>query len=362
MKEDSTGCLSVPAISDKQREQTPLKEQPGADQTGSVPVISLVESAGQTDTTNTHPHIIIANTRFGTWRERIEKIRRMFNKTLKSTGDRKAAKEAVAAEKKKLPGILWSDLFSRRGREGLTEHSGLLCADLDDLGESLPDVRAKLEKTPYLSAVFVSPTGEGLKAIFRVPADASKHLASFRAVERHVLDLTGIQIDQACKDVARVCFVSYDPSAYSNANACEIAPLPESPNAKPSRTPDGSTPDLAALQRIAVELVGEIQWGSQTRGFCTCPGKHLHTNGEGARDCEIHLDGAPTVHCFHHSCAEIRHKLNHELRSRIGKAESVNKQQPLHRGLNGEPGLTPSEWFSKRFPPLVGEYGDAVLE
>jgi P4 family phage/plasmid primase-like protien len=59
------------------------------------------------------------------------------------------------------------------------------------------------------------------------------------------------------------------------------------------------------------------------------------------------------VHCFHNSCAEIRDGLNHELRSRVGKAESVNQQQL---------GLTPSKWFSKRFPSLVGEYGDAVLE
>ena len=33
------------------------------------------------------------------------------------------------------------------------------------------------------------------------------------------------------------------------------------------------------------------------------PGKHLHTAGDGERDCKIELDGAPTVHCFHDHAA-----------------------------------------------------------
>jgi hypothetical protein len=31
-------------------------------------------------------------------------------------------------------------------------------------------------KPKYLFALFLSPTGDGLKAVFRVPADAEKHL------------------------------------------------------------------------------------------------------------------------------------------------------------------------------------------
>jgi hypothetical protein len=53
----------------------------------------------------------------------------------------------------------------------------------------------------------------------------------------------------------------------------------------------------------------------------TCPGKHLHTRGDQARDCRVDFDGVPTVHCFHNSCRGILEGVNHELRSRIGKAE-----------------------------------------
>ena len=362
MKEDPTSRSNVAVIGDKQAEQASPKEKPGSGQTGRAPVISRVESAEQTETTNAQPRIIIGNTRLGTWRGPIREIRRMFKDTLKRTGDRKAAKEAVAAEKKKLPGILWSGLFSRRAREGLTAHSGLLCADLDDLGENLPDVRAKLQKSPYLWALFVSPTGEGLKAIFRVPADVSKHLASFRAVERHLLDLSGIQIDQSGKDAARICFVSYDPEAYSSPNAREITPLLEPEKAQSAPPPGASTPDLASRQRISEELLGEIQWEAETHGFCTCPGKHLHTTGDGQRDCEIHVDGAPTIHCFHNSCAKVRDELNYKMRSCIARVESLNQAKSAHGGRSGQLVLTPSKWFSERFPSLTDEYGHAVLE
>jgi hypothetical protein len=109
--------------------------------------------------------------------------------------------------------------FSHRGNDGVIEHSGLLCADLDDLGENLPSVGAKLVKNPHVWALFRSPTGDGLKGIFRVPADASKHVGSFRSVQREVMELTGVQIDEACKDVARLCFISFDPDLRCNPSA-----------------------------------------------------------------------------------------------------------------------------------------------
>ena len=79
----------------------------------------------------------------------------------------------------------------------------------------------------HLCASFASPSGNGLKAWFYVPPDANLHAGSFRAVEKYMLELTRIQIDQACKDVGRLCFVSDDPEAYYNPNRCELAPLPE---------------------------------------------------------------------------------------------------------------------------------------
>jgi hypothetical protein len=325
--------------------------------------ISMVASASETATRHVQADKIIQAIKQGKWRTPVEQIRRLYAKTILRTGDREAAKKAaklaVAPLKKKLPAILWSGRFKQRSNGALIQHSSLICADLDDLGsEALKAVRLKLLTSPSLWALFRSPT-KGLKAIFRVSADPLKHLASFRAVEKHVRDLTGVQIDQSCKDLARLCFVSYDPDCYFNPDARKIEPLPEPE--KPKALTNGVI-NLSERQRIATELLGNIEWVSETRGYVVCPGKHLHTTGDGERDCEIHLDGAPTIHCFHSSCAQIREELNRKLRSCIGKAESVNQPKPRHRGRTGQSPSTPSQWFSTRFPSLADKYGDAVLE
>jgi hypothetical protein len=198
-----------------------------------VVVVSIVKDATSTATRDTSAEVIIKQIRNGKWHHPMQTIRSKFQCVLAETkGDRKAAKEAIAADKKKLPGILWSGQFSRRANDALIEHSGLICADLDVLGSRLSEVRKKLLTSSYLLALFRSPTGNGLKAIFCVPNDAAKHLASFRSVQRHVMELTGVQIDEACKDVVRLCFVSSDLGLYYNPNALELVPPVESEKPK----------------------------------------------------------------------------------------------------------------------------------
>src|SRR5262249_19196113 len=93
-----------------------------------------------------------------------------------------------------------------------------------------------------------------------------------------------------------------------------------------------------------------------------CPGKHLHTTGDSERDCAVDLDNVPTAHCFHNSCRGIVDRVNHALRSRIGKAEYAAEpcgrveQENDSAGLVGagtglvEPVLAPAPYVS---PPLA---------
>jgi putative DNA primase/helicase len=300
----------------------------GADvQTASAIAVSCVRSATDTKTQDYDAKEIIESIRSDKHfklREPIEGIRSKFTSVAASSGnDRKAAKEAVAENKKKLPGVLWSGQFRSRKGTDLQQHSGLLCADLDELGERLPEIQTKLVNSPHLWALFVSPTGDGLKCVFRVPPDAEKHRASFRAVEEHVCSLTGIQVDQSCSDVARLCFLSHDPNALLNDGAIEL-PLPTEVE-KPNRidTRDISEPELKTRRHIAEELLGIIDWATATRGFCTCPAHHLHTTGEGRQDCKVYLNGVPTIHCFHDHCRTVIAAVNHDLRSRIAMAEHL---------------------------------------
>jgi hypothetical protein len=90
-----------------------------------------------------------------------------------------------------------------------------------------------------------------LKVIFRIVADAGKHTASFRVVERHVYELTGEKIDGSCKDVARLCFVSFDPDASINANATEL-PLSSEERQTSGKENRGPAKDFAECIQIAV--------------------------------------------------------------------------------------------------------------
>jgi hypothetical protein len=185
-------------------------------------------------------------------RGQIEQIRNRFQAELAITGDYNKAKRTVDLLKKQLPGVTWSGTFSQRASDKLVQHSGLLVADLDSLGEKLADIRKKLLNSPHLWALFVSPSGDGLKAVHRVSADAQKHPASWRAVQKHVLELAGVQIDQSGKDPARLCFLSYDPELYHNPNAVEIEPLPEpeSPKLRRDSAQSDGKPDQTQIRAM----------------------------------------------------------------------------------------------------------------
>jgi len=283
--------------------------------------ISTVTCAIDTQTRDYDASTVIEAVRTGgkKLRGQVGQIRNRFEAELAITDDLKKAKGAIDPLKKQLPAALWSGTFAKRANDALVQHSGLLCADLDGLNGSLADTRQKLKDSPNLWALFVSPSGDGLKAVFKVPADVAKHAGSFRAVEQHVRELTGVQIDEACKDVARLCFLSHDPELYHNANAIAIEPLPE-PQRPACFLSNGSV-DLNARQGIAVDLLGPIDWQNETEGFCTCPGKERHTTGNGTKDCKVYLDGPPSLHCVHNSCRMVVDAFEHALRSQIGKAE-----------------------------------------
>ena len=292
---------------------------------------SMVWSATDTKTRHVGIQEVLNAIRTGGKRLKgqIAQIRNRFEAELAITGERKKAKLAVDPLKKQLPGVMWSGTFSQRANDKLIKYSGLLCADLDSLGEKLAEVRANLMASPYVVAIFLSPSGDGLKVIFRVPADAEKHLASFRVVERHIRELTGIQIDEACKDVARLCFVSYDPDIYYNPNATEIELLSEPE--KPKRVqPNGELPsDMPLRERVARELLTSLIWSAEKGGyFCKCPGESDHENGTAQKHCIVYLDSVPTIKCQHNSCSKVVEAFNHQLRSLITEAERKAKSEP----------------------------------
>ena len=136
--------------------------------------------------------------------------------------------------KKLLPAVSLSGSITGRRKkaveEGRFEHSGFLQIDLDSKdnpGWTVERLRAALEADPRICAVFLSPSGNGLKGVARCLPDAARHKQSFLAAEAHFRTI-GLKIDPACKDPVRLCFVSSDPDAWKgDEQGPRFEPVPE---------------------------------------------------------------------------------------------------------------------------------------
>jgi len=69
---------------------------------------------------------------------------------------------------------------------------------------------------------------------------------------------------------------------------------------------------------ITTSVVGAVDWQTEVSGFCRCPGEALHTHKTGKKDCRVSVDGAPTIYCFHASCAAAVAAANRRLRRELG--------------------------------------------
>ena len=120
-----------------------------------------------------------------------------------------------------LPCVTPSGLFSERSGKNLTQHSGLLCIDIDlhdNPGGVMDNVPSLLASLPYVAYASKSITGDGYFAI--VPLEhPTHHLEHYLAIEKEFKDEYGIVLDKQCKDVCRLRFATYDENPYYNPNA-----------------------------------------------------------------------------------------------------------------------------------------------
>jgi len=65
-------------------------------------------------------------------------------------------------KKQELPAVLFSGEFEERSDKALARHSGYIVLDFDHV--NVPQVKSTLASDQYVFAVWVSPSGDGLKA------------------------------------------------------------------------------------------------------------------------------------------------------------------------------------------------------
>ena len=120
--------------------------------------------------------------------------------------------------KKELPAICFSGTFNKRLDSSLINHSGFICLDFDGY-EKQKDVlqeKERLTKDKYVYSVFISPSGNGLKVLIKIPQEVDNHIKYFNSLEKY---FDSPNFDKTSKNISRVCYESYDALLYLNENS-----------------------------------------------------------------------------------------------------------------------------------------------
>jgi len=156
--------------------------------------------------------------------------------------------------KKQLPAICFSGTFNKRTDASLLEHSGLICLDFDGYTkqkELLQD-KENLSKNKYVFSVFISPSGNGLKVLVKIPADAENHTMYFNSLEKY---FNSAYFDKTSKNLSRVCYESYDPLIAINENSSIWDKIEEPEYTEVSKTRDKATIPITDENKIVEILV-----------------------------------------------------------------------------------------------------------
>ena len=126
----------------------------------------------------------------------------------------KVDKERANGLKRNLPCVCFSARFeTTREEKSNFKHTGFMVLDFDELDDA-EAFRDELRERPFIFAAWLSPRGNGVKALVRI-AKTESHREHFAALQ----DEFNGMLDKSGANVSRVCYESYDPNIYINENA-----------------------------------------------------------------------------------------------------------------------------------------------
>ena len=160
--------------------------------------------------TSTHPTFmqvdyVLENIKNCVIQDKIDALRKISDKK-----DRKAIKE-------NLPCILFAGEFYRRNDSSFHKAAGLCILDFDQVIGDIEEAKNRFKAFPFVYSVFVSPSGDGLKVLVRIPATLDKHRDYYRGLMKLFPDL-----DSTSQNESRICFSSCDKNIYINPLATEF--------------------------------------------------------------------------------------------------------------------------------------------
>lgn len=131
-------------------------------------------------------------------------------------------KEIQKKIKLELPLVRFGGEFIRSGNDHLKKASGLMILDFDEL-DSCIDFKNQLSQNPLIFAAWISPRGNGVKALIKIPLVDTDF--QFKQIFKEVNQLF-TNLDQSGKDISRACFESFDPDIYVNLESEKYQYIP----------------------------------------------------------------------------------------------------------------------------------------
>ncbi len=201
--------------------------------------------------------VVLQRIQSGTYQQDVERLRHILTTQ---------GKASYNQAKRRSMGFTPAGVFAKRANAQLTTPSECLNYDFDHV-PNLADAKARLIQDPWIVYVFDSPSGVGLK--MSVWASGIVDDASYKHAWNTVLEYFKrtypdivVANDKSCKDISRLCYVSWDPALYSNPDPRLFVvdhyqpptPTPTASSAPPQPT-NGSVPADADRQRHAQQAI-----------------------------------------------------------------------------------------------------------
>lgn len=127
-------------------------------------------------------------------------------------------------KKKKIKGSLsavtFCGTFYSRKKDKLKQGSGLSILDFDKV-DNVIDFKQNLKSNDYIFSAWISPSGNGVKALVKIPVINNDE--EYKFIFKQLKNIFPV-VDISGADISRLCFESYDPDIYINLDSEKFIP------------------------------------------------------------------------------------------------------------------------------------------
>ena len=167
-----------------------------------------------------HISEFVTRIRNGKWKNEVSSYRQLM---------RDGKSEEAGRVKSNLPAILVAGVCEGgHTKANFRKFSGELVIDVDGCDDRAKELLDLLKAQPWVRAGWISVSGNGFKVVVRADAETPYEFEklAYPQVAARVQELIGFPVDKQCKDLTRMCYVSWDEDAFLNED-CETFPWRE---------------------------------------------------------------------------------------------------------------------------------------